>query len=65
LNKNFARKLIGDPSQQTIKQLLAGVDGVFWVDWREADEDIIRFASEIIGSGELSPEWVGDKLNVN
>ena len=63
LNKNFARKLIGDPSQQTIKQLFAGVDGVFWVDWREADEDIIRSAAQIIG-GELSSAWVGDKLHV-
>jgi hypothetical protein len=64
MNKKFARKIIGDPSLQTLEQLFAGVDGVFWVDWREADEDIIRSAAQIIGDGELSAAWVGDKLHV-
>src|ERR1700756_4325842 len=64
MNKEFCRRLIVDPTEQTINQLVHGVDGAFWVDWREADEDIIQFAARIIGSSELSPEWVDDKLNI-
>ncbi|MFZ6757920.1 polymorphic toxin-type HINT domain-containing protein [Undibacterium sp. Ji50W] len=64
MNKDFARKLIDDPSDQIIKQLFQGVDGVFWVDWREADEAIIDLAAKLIGNDELSHEWHNDKLTV-
>ncbi|MFZ6656550.1 polymorphic toxin-type HINT domain-containing protein [Undibacterium sp. TJN19] len=64
MNKDFARKLISDPNDQIIKQLFQGVDGVFWVDWREADEVIIDLAAKLIGNDELSHEWNNDKLMV-
>ena len=48
MNKAFARKLITDPVEQTRNQLCNDViEGVFWVDWREADvaEQETRIAS--------------------
>lgn len=65
MNKDFARKLIEHPSDETSNELFdEAQDGVFWVDWREADEDIIGLAAEIIGGDKLAPEWIDDKLNV-
>ena len=65
MNKKFARKLIEHPCDQTPNELFDEVqDGVFWVNWREADEDIIGLAARIIGGDKLSPEWIDGKLNV-
>jgi hypothetical protein len=60
----FAKQLITDPSETTLDQLFAGVAGVFWVDWREADEDIIAMAAQALPAEDLAPEWITEKLHV-
>lgn len=65
MTKQFASKLIENPNEGVIKQLFDGVSGVFWVDWREADDDIIRLASKTLPGTELAPVWDGQKLNIS
>jgi hypothetical protein len=57
ITKAFLRDIIYDPGNRIIDQLFDGVEGVFWVDWREADENIIKMAAQIIGDNTLAPEW--------
>lgn len=65
MTKEFARKLIEHPGEETSQALFDEAhDGLFWVDWREADEDIIGLAAEIIGGDKLAPEWIEGKLNI-
>jgi hypothetical protein len=70
MNKQFARKLIDHPSNEVLKQLFDGVDGVFWVDWREADENIVDLVAQLVGNDKssqdrlLSPFWKDGKLYV-
>jgi hypothetical protein len=64
VNKEFARKLVTSPSDKTTKELFQGVDGVFWVDWREADDDIVSLASKAIPGIDLAPVWIDGKLNI-
>jgi hypothetical protein len=64
LDKDFARQLIEHPGDQTTKQLFESAVGVFWVDWREADNYIVTLAADCIGCSELTAEWVGDKLHI-
>lgn len=64
MNKEFARKLIASPNDETTKELFEGVEGVFWVDWREADEDIVSLASKTIPGIELAPAWIDGKLSI-
>lgn len=65
MNNDFARKLIEHPGDQISHELFDEVqDGVFWVDWREADEDIVGLAAAIIGGDKLSPEWIDGNLNI-
>lgn len=67
MNKDFARKLIeyaGD--DKTTDRLFAEpIKGIFWVDWREADDDIIEMASACLPAGnDMRPEWIDDKLHI-
>ncbi len=65
MNRTFARRLIEQPDEHTTKELFAGpIEGVFWVDWREADDDIIRMAGDCLGSGAMAPEWIDGKLHI-
>jgi hypothetical protein len=64
MNENFARELIECPGKDVTQRLFDGIEGVFWVDWREADERIITLAAEAIKASDLTPEWIDGKLNV-
>lgn len=59
----FARRLIENPGEETTRQLfqLAG-PGIFWVDWREADDDIVSMAAKALALGDLRASWTGGKL---
>ena len=67
----FARLLIGQPGEASTRRLYKGAPGVFWVDWREADEDIIALAAACFGgdvagnSDELKAQWIEGKLHVS
>jgi hypothetical protein len=66
MNKDFARKLIEHPGEFTTRQLFErSIEGVFWVDWREADDDIVKMAAKAIGDTDLSAEWVNGKFIIN
>lgn len=64
MNKDFARQLVEHPGDQATKQLFEDAKGVFWVDWREADNYIVKLAADCIGCSNLTAEWVGDKLHI-
>lgn len=64
MNAKFARELIECPGEDVTQRLFDGIDGVFWVDWREADERIISLAAEAMKAPDLVPEWIDGKLNV-
>jgi hypothetical protein len=64
VNAEFARELIEHPGDFVTRRLFKGVDGVFLVDWREADDDIITLAAKAMNAPDLAPEWIDGKLNV-
>jgi hypothetical protein len=65
MNKHFARQLIERPDEQTQQQLYAGnITGIFWVDWREADDDIVAAAGAAMGGDALAPEWIDGQLHI-
>jgi tetratricopeptide (TPR) repeat protein len=72
MSKAFALQLIEHPGDETARQLFRGrIDGVFHVDWREADDDIVGLAAACIGGGgsgganELRPQWIDGTLHVS
>ncbi|MFZ6721725.1 hypothetical protein [Undibacterium sp. Ji49W] len=65
MNISFAQKLITEPGRETTKQLFAGAENVFWVDWREADDDIITLAANALATTDLRPQWTDDVLYIN
>ncbi len=61
----FAIQLIEQHGSETTDSLFSEQHvGVFLVDWREADEDIINMAAETLGTQELSSKWQDEKLYV-
>jgi hypothetical protein len=65
MNKEFARRLIEHPNEETTSELFEGIDGIFWVDWREADNYIVKLASQTLTGVELKAFWADDKLKIN
>lgn len=65
MNNEFARELIEMPGDAVTDRLFEGVDGVFWVDWREADDRIITLAAAAMKTPELVPVWIDEKLHVS
>jgi hypothetical protein len=62
---DFARDLIARDVEAARQALYAGPrPGIFWVDWREADDDIVRFAAAAMGRSDLAPEWRDDGLHI-
>jgi hypothetical protein len=63
LNEDFARNLIEHPGESVTQELFAGgIPGVFWVDWREADTDIVKMAAEAIGTDDLKVDTTKGKF---
>lgn len=61
----FAIQLIEQHGSETTDSLFSEQQvGVFWVDWREADEDIINMTAETLGTQDLSSQWQDEKLYV-
>ena len=57
MNNQFAIQLIEQPGEETTDSLFDNEHvGVFWVDWREADDDIIRMTADALGIQELTCE---------
>lgn len=67
MDLSFAEALIVSPGDDTTKALYKGPQppGVFWIDWREADDDIIRLAAKALGRSDLAPHWDNEVLHVN
>ena len=66
MDLSFAETLIASPGDATTKTLYKGRHpGVFWVDWREGDDDIIELAAKALGRSDLMPKWDNDVLNVS
>lgn len=65
MHNQFAVQLIEQSGKETTDLLFAEQHaGVFWVDWREADEDIINMAAQALQTQALSSQWQDDKLYV-
>lgn len=66
MNMDFARMLIEAPGAFTTQRLFKERHvGIFWVDWREADGDIVSLAAAAIGRKDLRPKWEGGKLFID
>ena len=65
MDREFAARLIEDPDESTIKELFRRrIAGLFWVDWREASDEIIRLAAKCIWAYQLKPIRIGDRLTI-
>lgn len=65
MRNQFAVTLVEKPGEETTNALFDDLhEGIFWVDWREADEDIIRKAAKALDIKSLSPEWKDGNLYV-
>jgi len=66
MTQDFARKLIEPPDDETIAHLFAGrIAGIFWVDWREADDYMVELAAACLPAGNaMLPEWIDSKLHI-
>ena len=65
MDTTFARRLIEDSGEETTRQLFQESHaGIFWVDWREADTDIVTMAARALGLADLSASWRGEQLIV-
>lgn len=61
----LARELVGQPGEKSTQQLFQGRHpGVFWVDWREADDDVVRLAAKALSRDDLIPVWKDGRLHV-
>ncbi len=49
-------ELLRTNSEEAVERLLADHDTVFWVDWREEDDAIVRYCEDILRTGDLSAE---------
>ena len=66
MSNPFAIQLIEQPGEETTDSLFNEEHtGVFWIDWREADDDIITMAADALGIQELSGVWEDGKLYVS
>jgi hypothetical protein len=66
MDLSFAEALIASPGDATTQMLYKGSQpGVFWVDWREGDDDIIKLAARALGRDDLAPHWENGVLHVN
>ena len=64
MDTKFARRLIEQPGAATTKALFeGGHPGFFWVDWREADQDIVRMVGDTIAEA-LTTAWSGTRLQI-
>lgn len=66
METTFARELIENPGPATTRQLFAQRHpGIFWVDWREADDEIVRLAAAALARTDLRPSHEGGKLFID
>jgi len=60
-NRDLIEEVLQSGDEEAVQSLLEDDDTVFWVDWREADDEIVEDCESILQTGSLSPEVV----NVN
>lgn len=66
MNLAFVQALIATPGAATTNALFKQRHpGIFWVDWREADDDIVRLAAEALGRDDLSAQWVDERFYID
>ena len=58
MNLDLIRNAIATPTEQAIDALLDDDATVIWVDWREAEEDIVDYCEEKLQTGTLNCECV-------
>ena len=57
--------LIASPGEATTRSLYKDRHaGLFWVDWREADDYIVKLAADAMGRKDLSAQWQEDGLRI-
>lgn len=62
---DLARALIATPGEAATGSLFKDRHpGVFWVDWREADDDIVMLAADAMGRNDLSAHWSETGLQI-
>ena len=64
MSLEVARQLLLRPPEQKLRELLNSGGRLFWVDWRESDDDIVRSVSVALHAPELSPRWDGEHLQI-
>ena len=62
MNVTLIKNAIASPSEQAIQALLDEEDTVFWVDWKQEDEDIIGVCENILQTGRLAAELIDTDL---
>jgi hypothetical protein len=66
MDLTFAEALIVSPGDATTKSLFEKPHpGVFWVDWREADDYIVNLAAQALGRDDLSSRWDSKTLHID
>ena len=58
MNLELIRTAIATPTEQAIDALLEDGDTVIWVDWREAEEDIVDYCEDKLQTGTPNCECV-------
>jgi len=58
MNLDLIHRVLGSASAGTIDALLAADDTVFWVDWRDEDDQIVSYCESILQTWKLSAEVV-------
>ena len=54
----MVKQTIEYPTDEAISAMLDDYNTVFWVDWKEIEEDIVRYCEHILRTGVLSAEVV-------
>ena len=65
LSLKLANELITSPGPEVTKRLFADAPGVFWIDWREADEEVVALAAKAMNDPTLTAERSGARLTVS
>ena len=61
----LANELIASPGPEVTKRLFADADGVFWVDWREEDAQIVALCAKSMNDRLLTAERDGEGLVID
>jgi len=58
MNLDLVTAVLESANKERIGALLDDKTTVFWVDWREGDDDIVKYCEAVLQTGSLTAEWV-------